>query len=41
MGHWSGHRAESLTGMPLTVVILEAAAQPDAEFLWSEMSEEI
>jgi hypothetical protein len=33
MGHWSGHRAENLTGIPLTVAIVGAAAQSDAEFL--------
>lgn len=32
-GHWSGHRAENLTGIPLTVVIAGAAAQSDAELL--------
>ena len=41
MGDWSGHRAESLTGIPLTVAILGAAAPPDAEFLWSEITEAI
>jgi hypothetical protein len=33
MGHWSGLRAENLTGIPLTVAIVGAAAQSDAEFL--------
>jgi len=33
MGHWSGLRAENLTGIPLTVAVVGAAVQSDAEFL--------
>jgi hypothetical protein len=41
MGYWSGHRAENLTGIPLTAAIVGATAQSDAEFLWSEITQAI
>jgi hypothetical protein len=33
MGDRGGYRAESFTGIPLTVVIVGPAAQPEAGFL--------